>query len=197
MALTTWRNSARASAKLASHVAAADHFSTAPDVPAASRVARWTPRVVCRMSGPEAVHVKYGVWYGLAPNTDTADGELTTTLAASIPPIDVTACWRVLTIPLAGHMWACAIRIEGMRAGSIAIVSGRPMNGEGCHGVADVRLPFDSMVGIGANATALRPARQTGNRAARSRQTRRLPPGRMRRSRRPRNCGSPVLLPRY
>jgi hypothetical protein len=92
MVLTTWRNSASASATLALHVAAADHFSTAPDVPAASSVARWTPRVVCRMAGPGAVHVKDVVADGLAPNTDTADGELTTTLAARIPPTDLTAC---------------------------------------------------------------------------------------------------------
>ena len=44
------------------------------------------------MADPGAVHVKYVVAYGLVPNTDTADGELTTTLAASIPSIDVTAC---------------------------------------------------------------------------------------------------------
>jgi hypothetical protein len=44
------------------------------------------------MADPEAVHAKNVVSSGLVPNTDTADGELTTTLAASIPPIDVTAC---------------------------------------------------------------------------------------------------------
>jgi hypothetical protein len=44
------------------------------------------------MADPGAVHEKYVVACGLMPNTDTADGELTTTLAARIPPIDVTAC---------------------------------------------------------------------------------------------------------